>query len=163
MASSADLNWEENLISHWMSDASRAGVILNSALPSLKTTRAIHIDNILNKSANTSLSEDSLYREQALESCSPCEEKLDTAKTLCPILLAKKEQMLMVEDAPACWEAPQTDFKYEQLDELDEGCYGDPLLQKLEQVKKRILSVLLFGKNTNGMLATTVCSDKHGA
>ncbi|XP_066477222.1 centromere protein J [Tiliqua scincoides] len=143
MATSADLNWEENLIARWMSDVSRAGVILNSAFPSLKTTRPINTDNaskrlavnVLNSSNNTSLSEDSLYREQALESCSPCEEKLDTAKTLFPISLAKTEQMLMVEDAPACWEAPQTDFKHDQLGGLDEEYYGDQLLHKLEQLK----------------------------
>lgn len=143
MATSADLNWEENLRAHWMSDVSRAGVILNSAFPSLKTTRAINIDNassrldVLDSSANTSLSEDSLYREQAIKTCSPCEEKLDSVKTLYPTLsLAKKENMLLVEETPACWEESQTDFKHDQLNDLDEECYDDPLLHKLEQVKK---------------------------
>ncbi|XP_053163701.1 centromere protein J isoform X2 [Hemicordylus capensis] len=143
MATSADLKWEENLMAHWMSNASRAGVILNPAFPSSKTTKAISNDNasvglgvnLLRSSSSTSLSEDSLYREKALESCSPCEEKLDTSKTFPSTSLAKKEPMEMVNDAPAQWEALQTNFERNQLYDPDEACYNDLLLRKLEQLK----------------------------
>ncbi|XP_062983142.1 centromere protein J [Elgaria multicarinata webbii] len=144
MATSTDLNWEENLMAPWMSNSSRAGVILNPAFPSLKTTRAIGIGNALSElavnslhsSSSTSLSEDSLPSGQVLELSSPCEEKLDKSKPLFASSLAnKKEQMLVVKDAPAQFITLTTDLECDKWDDLDEGCSTDLLLQKLQQLK----------------------------
>ncbi|XP_033002166.1 centromere protein J isoform X3 [Lacerta agilis] len=143
MATSTDLNWEENLVAHWMSNASRAGVILNPAFHSLKTTRALSIDNAspgissnsLHSSSSISLSEKSLQIEQAVALSSPCGDKLDIPKTLPPISLAKEEQMLIVKDTPGQWVALQSDTECDQLDGPDEECCTDLLLQKLEQLK----------------------------
>nr|XP_056714320.1 centromere protein J [Euleptes europaea] len=143
MATSADLSWEENLTAHWLSDASRAGVILNPSFPNLKITRATNIESAslsyavhsLRSSSCASLSEDSLRGEDASESCSPCEEKLDEAKTPFPVTLAKKQPMQMVKDGPAQCEALQNGFECSRLDDLYEGCCNEPLTQKLEQLK----------------------------
>lgn len=153
MATSTDLNWEENLIAHWMSNAPRAGVILNPAFHSLKTTRALSIDdaspgissNSLHSSSSISLSENSLQIQQAVALSSPCGDKLDVSQTLSPISFAKEEQMLIVKDAPGQWVALQSDTECDLLDGLDEECCTDLLLQKLEQVKKKSLYLhLLF-------------------
>ncbi|XP_061484599.1 centromere protein J isoform X2 [Rhineura floridana] len=114
-----------------------------AVLISLKTSRAISTENAstglavnsLRSSSRISLSEDSLQKEQALELSSPGGDKLDISKTLSATSLAKKEQMLMVKDAPGQWIALQTDSECDQLDGLDEGCCTDRLLQKLEQLK----------------------------
>nr|XP_028582097.1 centromere protein J isoform X1 [Podarcis muralis]XP_028582098.1 centromere protein J isoform X1 [Podarcis muralis]XP_028582099.1 centromere protein J isoform X1 [Podarcis muralis] len=143
MATSTDLNWEENLIAHWMSNAPRAGVILNPAFHSLKTTRALSIDdaspgissNSLHSSSSISLSENSLQIQQAVALSSPCGDKLDVSQTLSPISFAKEEQMLIVKDAPGQWVALQSDTECDLLDGLDEECCTDLLLQKLEQLK----------------------------
>ncbi|XP_053241791.1 centromere protein J isoform X3 [Podarcis raffonei] len=143
MATSTDMNWEENLIAHWMSNAPRAGVILNPAFHSLKTTRALSIDdaspgissNSLHSSSSISLSENSLQIQQAVALSSPCGDKLDISETLSPISFAKEEQMLIVKDAPGQWVALQSDTECDQLDGLDEECCTDLLLQKLEQLK----------------------------
>lgn len=140
MATSTDMNWEESLTAHWMSNASRAGVILSPVFPSLKTARAIGTEdtssgfavNALHSSSST-LSEDSLHGEYALGSCSPGEGALDVAGTHLPVTLSKEEQRLVVKDSPAQWEALQAALGRDE--DLDDECYSDPLLQKLEQVK----------------------------
>ncbi|KAM6447857.1 centrosomal P4.1-associated protein isoform 2-T3 [Liasis olivaceus] len=144
MATSTDLNWEENLISHWMSNAARAGVILNPAFPGLKTTRAInnesvsldHDVNLLYSSSSISLSEDIVHKEQTLEPKSSYEEKLDSSKTLFSASASNKEQMLMVKDVPAWWTPMETEPGSDQSDDLGEGCCTELLLQKLEQLKE---------------------------
>ncbi|XP_007439903.1 centromere protein J [Python bivittatus] len=143
MATSTDLNWEENLISHWMSNAARAGVILNPAFPGLKTTRAInnesissgHDVNLLYSSSSISLSEE-MHKEQTLEPKSSYEEKVDSSKTLFSASASNKEQMLMVKDIPAWWTAMETEPGSDQSDDLGEGCCTELLLQKLEQLKE---------------------------
>ncbi|XP_015284966.1 PREDICTED: centromere protein J [Gekko japonicus] len=143
MATSADISWEENLTAHWMSSASRAGVILNPCLPSLRTSRAVNIENAslsfavnsLCSSSCASLSEDSLHGEDASESCSPCEEQLDAAKTPFPFTLAKKQPVLMVKEGPAPCKALQNDSECSQQDDMHERCCKEPLTQKLEQLK----------------------------
>ncbi|XP_054830044.1 centromere protein J [Eublepharis macularius] len=139
MVTSADLSWEENLAAHWMSSASRAGVILNPPFLSLKTTRAINVENdssfavnSLHSSSSASLTTDSLHGEEVLESC---EEKLDGAKMLFPLSLTKKESMLMVKEGSAQREALQHNFEYSRLDDMQDGCCNEPLTQKLEQLK----------------------------
>uniref|UniRef100_A0A8D2JAX7 Centromere protein J n=1 Tax=Varanus komodoensis TaxID=61221 RepID=A0A8D2JAX7_VARKO len=143
MATSADLNWEENLMAHWMANSSRAGVILNPAFPTLKAARAIGIENTLSSSlhssSSTSLSEDSLpsgqASGQALDLSSPCAEKSDTSKGLFLPSLAKKEQVLLGKDAAAQRKAQQTDVECDKCHNLDEDCNTELLLQKLEQLK----------------------------
>ncbi|XP_063161872.1 centromere protein J [Candoia aspera] len=144
MATSTDLNWEENLISHWMSNAARAGVILNPAFPRSKTTRAIgtenvppgHGVNLLYSSSSISVSEDTMHKEQTLEPKSSYEEKVDSSKTLFSTSASNKEQMLMGKDVPAQWTAIETEPGSDQSDDLDEGCCTELLLQKLEQLKE---------------------------
>ncbi|XP_060090815.1 centromere protein J [Heteronotia binoei] len=144
MATSADLSWEENLTAHWMSNASRAGVILNPSFSSLRTARANNIENAslsfavssLCSSNCASLSEDSLHGEEGSDSSrSPCEEQLDAATTPFPRTLAKKQPMLMVKEGPALCKALQNDFECSRQDDMHEGCCNEPLTQKLEQLK----------------------------
>ncbi|XP_026564633.1 centromere protein J [Pseudonaja textilis] len=144
MATSTDLNWEENLISHWMSNAARAGVILNPAFPGLITTKAIstesvssgHGVNLVHSSSSISPSEDTVHKEQTLDLKSSFEEKVDSSKTLFSTSASNKEQTLMVKDVPAHWTATETKPGSDQLDDLDEGCCTELLLQKLEQLKE---------------------------
>ncbi|ETE73656.1 Centromere protein J, partial [Ophiophagus hannah] len=144
MATSTDLNWEENLISHWMSNAARAGVILNPAFPGLITTKAIstesvssgHGVNLVHRSSSISPSEDTMHKEQTLDLKSSFEEKVDSSKTLFSTSASNKEQTLMVKDVPAHWTATETKPGSDQLDDLDEGCCTELLLQKLEQLKE---------------------------
>lgn len=143
MATSTDLNWEENLISHWMSNAARAGVILNPTFPGLKTTRAIstesvladHGVNLVYRSSSTSPSENTMHKEQILDPKSSFEEKVNSSKTLFTTSASNKEQTLMVKDIPAQLTSFETKPGSDQLDDLDEGCCTELLLQKLEQVK----------------------------
>ncbi|XP_034265715.1 centromere protein J isoform X1 [Pantherophis guttatus] len=144
MATSTDLNWEENLISHWMSNSARAGVILNPAFPGLKTTRAINTENVssghgvnlIQRSSSISPSEDIMHKEQTLDLKSSFEEKLDSSKTLFSTAASNKEQTLMIKNVPAQWTATETKPGSDQLDDLDEGCCTELLLQKLEQLKE---------------------------
>ncbi|KAG8136902.1 hypothetical protein E2320_005492 [Naja naja] len=144
MATSTDLNWEENLISHWMSNAARAGVILNPAFPGLITTKAIstesvssgHGVNLVHRSSSISPSEDTMHKEQTLDLKSSFDEKVDSSKTLFSTSASNKEQTLMVKDVPAHWTSTETKFGSDQLDDLDEGCCTELLLQKLEQLKE---------------------------
>ncbi|XP_013925548.1 PREDICTED: centromere protein J-like [Thamnophis sirtalis] len=141
MAISTDLNWEENLVSDWMSNAARAGVILNPAFPGLKTTRAIstesvlsgHGVNLMHRSSSISPSEDTMHQEQTLDLKSSFEEKVAVSKTASA---SNREQTLMVKDVPAQWTATETKPGSDQLDDLDEGYCTELLLQKLEQLKE---------------------------
>nr|XP_060626959.1 centromere protein J isoform X1 [Anolis sagrei ordinatus]XP_060626960.1 centromere protein J isoform X1 [Anolis sagrei ordinatus] len=134
MATSADLNWEENLVAHWMSDASRAGVILNPMFPNLKITRANSFENTplnlgvhsLYSSRSSSLSEDSLHKGQAFRLIHPCEEMLDG-----PNSLAKQDPMAVVQEPPASQTNPECD----KFEDIGENRCSDLLLQKLEQLK----------------------------
>ncbi|XP_029140140.1 centromere protein J [Protobothrops mucrosquamatus] len=144
MATSTDLNWEENLISHWMSNAARAGVILNPTVPGLKTTRAIstesvssdHGINLVYRSSSISPSENTMPKEQILDFKSSFEEKVNPSKTLFSTSASNKEQTLMVKDVPAQLTSIETKPDSDQLDDLDEGCCTELLLQKLEQLKE---------------------------
>ncbi|KAJ7320165.1 hypothetical protein JRQ81_019676 [Phrynocephalus forsythii] len=132
MATSADLKWEENLVAHWMSNAPRAGVILSPTFPNLKIPRGSALDNASHQSSSsTSLSEDSLHREQALEPSKSCVEMVDPSKTF-PNSLVKKDHLLMPKDALVPQTSEQTE--YDILDQDEENC-TDLLLQKLEQLK----------------------------
>lgn len=152
MATSTDLNWEENLVSHWMSNAARAGVILNPAFPGLKTTRAIstervssgHGVNLVHRSSSISPSEDTMHKEQTLDLKSSFEEKVDVSKTLFLTSASNREQTLMVKDVPAQWTTTETKPDSDQLDDLDEGCCTELLLQKLEQVKNTKMTMYVF-------------------
>lgn len=151
MATSTDLNWEENLISHWMSNTARAGVILNPAFPGLKTTRAINTEsvssghgvNLVQRSSSIFPSEDTMHKEQALD-LKTFEEKVDSSRTLFSTAASNKEQTLMIKNVPAQWTATETKPGSDQLDELDEGCCTELLLQKLEQVKNTKMTLYLF-------------------
>ncbi|XP_067418927.1 centromere protein J isoform X2 [Emydura macquarii macquarii] len=148
MATAADLNSEPNFIVHWMSNASRAGVIVNPSFHVMKTNRdkkssetvniishpikMLHVSN-----SSCSISEDAIHEEQILESGSPCGLQLDTTETTFPAFhLVKKKTMLALKDAPALGKAPKTDSVCDEVDDQNEADYSDPLLQKLEQLKE---------------------------
>uniref|UniRef100_A0A8D0GXL2 Centrosomal P4.1-associated protein n=1 Tax=Sphenodon punctatus TaxID=8508 RepID=A0A8D0GXL2_SPHPU len=141
MATTADLNSEENFIAHWMSSASRAGVVLNPSFHSLKATRETCLSGMENLisppikirhcSNCSSISEDSLHEEQTLKSV--------TDETLFPgaeFNLANKEQMLTFKEASAQWETPSVDFECDEMGDHGEGACTDPLLRKLDQLKE---------------------------
>ncbi|XP_070605863.1 centromere protein J [Erythrolamprus reginae] len=144
MATSTDTNWEENLVSHWMSNAARAGVILSPAFPGLKSTRTISTENVsldrgvnwVHRSSSISPSEDITRKVQTLDLKSSFEEQMDSPKTLFATSASNREQTLMVKDVPAQWTATETKPDFDELDDLDEGCCTELLLQKLEQLKE---------------------------
>uniref|UniRef100_A0A674J7G7 Centromere protein J n=1 Tax=Terrapene triunguis TaxID=2587831 RepID=A0A674J7G7_9SAUR len=149
MGTAADLNSEQNVIIHWMSNASCSGDILNPSFHIWKTNRdgqssgAVNIINhpvkMLHVSNSSSISEDSMHEEQILESGCPCGLQLNTTETTFPVAafhLVKKKPTLTLKDAPALWKAPKTDSVCDEGDDQNEADYSDPLLQKLEQLKE---------------------------
>ena len=122
-----DLSSEQNFIARWMSDSSRAGVLLDPSFTGLK----INTENLLSGPENTtafpaevlhlsdscSISDDSLCEESG----SSCTFQEYTTETSFP--------------AAACnVETSKTDFVHGE-DGQNKSDHSDPLLQKLEQVK----------------------------
>uniref|UniRef100_A0A674J5J1 Centromere protein J n=1 Tax=Terrapene triunguis TaxID=2587831 RepID=A0A674J5J1_9SAUR len=147
MSKILNLNSEQNVIIHWMSNASCSGDILNPSFHIWKTNRdgqssgAVNIINhpvkMLHVSNSSSISEDSMHEEQILESGCPCGLQLNTTETTFPVAafhLVKKKPTLTLKDAPALWKAPKTDSVCDEGDDQNEADYSDPLLQKLEQI-----------------------------
>ncbi|XP_014821287.1 PREDICTED: centromere protein J isoform X1 [Calidris pugnax] len=125
-----DLSSEQNFIAHWMSDCSRAGVLLDPNFTGLKINKG----NVLSGPENVtafpaevshlseicSLSEDSLCEE---ESGSACTLRQYTTETSFP--------------AAACnTEASKTDFVRGEEDGRSKSGHSDRLLQKLEKLKE---------------------------
>lgn len=124
-----DLSSEQNFIAHWMSDSSRAGVLLDPNFTGLKINKENLLSGpenvtalpaeVLHLSDSCSISEDSLCEE---ESGSICTLQPYTTETCFP--------------APAYnVEASKTDFVHGEVDGQNKSDHSDPLLQKLEQVK----------------------------
>uniref|UniRef100_A0A8C4UP20 Centrosomal P4.1-associated protein n=1 Tax=Falco tinnunculus TaxID=100819 RepID=A0A8C4UP20_FALTI len=121
---------EQNFVAHWMSDSSRAGVLLDPSFTGLKINTEDLLsgpDNItafpaevLHLSDSCSVSDDSLCEESGssrmLQQC--------TTETSFPA-------------AAACnLETSKTDFVHGEVDGQNKSVHSDPLLQKLEQLKE---------------------------
>ncbi|XP_062423234.1 centromere protein J isoform X2 [Rhea pennata] len=133
MPTVGDLSSESNFTAHWMSDTSRAGVLLDPNFPGLKINKesllpghenitAFPIE-VLHLSNSCSISEDSLCEEQILESSSSFRHQQHTSET-------------SFSAAAYNIEASKTEFVHSEVDGQNKSDYNDPLLQKLEQLKE---------------------------
>ncbi|KFV85888.1 Centromere protein J, partial [Struthio camelus australis] len=133
-----DLSTESNFIAHWMSDTSRAGVLLDPNFPRLKINKesvlsgheniTAFLAEVQHLSNSCSLSEDSLCEEQILEAGSSCRLQQQTTET-------------SFSAAAYNLEASQTELVHGEVNGQNKSDYNDPLLQKLEQI---YLSKLTF-------------------
>lgn len=126
-----DLSSEQNFIAHWMSNNSRAGVLLDPHFTGLK----INTENLLPGPENItafpsevqhlldscSVSEDSLNEEQLLESGSSCALQQNSTETSFPATAYNVG-------------SSKADFSHSEMDAQNKSNCNDPLLQKLEQV-----------------------------
>ncbi|XP_072467760.1 centrosomal P4.1-associated protein isoform X1 [Notamacropus eugenii] len=146
MPTSSELNSGQNFLAQWMSNPSRAGVILNRGFPSLETGRenqskANTSSSFAVKSTDFSdscsfLSDDSLHEEQILDSKSPYRVQSDTNETHAVFPHTKKIQQLSTcKDALGHWENSRIDVEHDAGD-AKEAAYRDPLFKKLEQLKE---------------------------
>ncbi|XP_068936666.1 centromere protein J isoform X2 [Petaurus breviceps papuanus] len=146
MPTSSELNSGQNFLAQWMSNPSRAGVILNRGFPSLETGRenqskANTSSSFTVKSTDFSdtcsfLSDDSLHEEQILDSKSPYRVQSDTNEAHAVFPHTKKAQQLsMCKDALVHWENTKTDVEPD-VGDAKEAAYRDPLFKKLEQLKE---------------------------
>ncbi|XP_074672186.1 centrosomal P4.1-associated protein isoform X2 [Strix aluco] len=124
-----DPSSEQNFIAHWMSDSSRAGVLLDPSCTGLKINKENLLSGpenitafpaeVLNLSDSCSVSDDSLCEESG----SSCTLQLCTTGTSFP--------------AAACnVETSKPDFVYSEEDGQNKSDHSDPLLKKLEQLKE---------------------------
>ncbi|XP_075274809.1 centrosomal P4.1-associated protein isoform X11 [Opisthocomus hoazin] len=124
-----DLSSEQNFIAHWMSDSSRAGVLLDPSFTGLKINKENLLSGpenitafpaeVLHLSDNCSVSDDSLCEESG----SSCTLQQYTTETSFP--------------AAACnVETSKTDLVRGEVDGWNKSDRSDPLLQKLEQLKE---------------------------
>ncbi|KFP07429.1 Centromere protein J, partial [Calypte anna] len=121
-----DLSSEQNFIAHWMSNSSRAGVLLDPTFTGLKTNKENLLSGpetttafpaeVVHLSDSCSVSDDSLCEEPG----SPC---------------TGQQRITETSPAAACnTETSQTDFVHSEADSQNKSGHRDPLLQKLEQV-----------------------------
>ncbi|XP_059540147.1 centromere protein J isoform X2 [Myotis daubentonii] len=148
MPTSSELNSRQNFLTQWMTNPSRAGVILNHGFPILEAdedkranvnistsfpVKATDFSNSLNFISK----EDSLHEEQKLESNSPHRFQSDKSETHTVFPLPKKgPQSVACQDAPGHWEDNKSDFISDLASECKEVAYKDPLFKKLEQLKE---------------------------
>lgn len=148
MPTSSELNNGQNFLTQWMTNSSRAGVILNRGFPILEEDekkqpatntstsfpiKATHFSN----SFSFISEEDSLPEEQKLESSSPC--KLQSEKSEVHIvlpLIKKGPQIVACQDVPGDQKDDKSDFMLNVASEFKEVAYKDPLFKKLEQLKE---------------------------
>ncbi|KAM7131825.1 centrosomal P4.1-associated protein isoform 2-T3 [Ciconia maguari] len=125
-----DPSSEQNFIAHWMSDSSRAGVLLDPSFTGLKINRESLLSGpenitafpaeVLHLSDSCSVSDDSLCEE---ESGSTCTLQQCTTETSLPAAAYNAETSKM-------------DFVHGEVDGQNKSDHSDPLLQKLEQLKE---------------------------
>ncbi|KAM6416643.1 centrosomal P4.1-associated protein [Pluvialis apricaria] len=125
-----DLSSEQNFIAHWMSDSSRAGVLLDPNFTGLK----INKENLLSGPENvTAFPAEVLHLS---DSCSVsvdslCEEESGSTCTLWPYTTET-----CFPAAAYNVEASKTDIVHGEVDGQNKSAHSDPLLQKLEQLKE---------------------------
>ncbi|KAM7115414.1 centrosomal P4.1-associated protein isoform 1-T1 [Molossus nigricans] len=147
MPTSSELNSERNFLTQWMTNPSRAGVILNRGFPILEAdeekqadvnistsfpVKATHFSNSLNF-----ISEDSLHEEQELESNSPHRLPSEKSETHTVFSLPKEGPLpVACQDVPGHWEDNKSGVASDLASEFKEVAYKDPLFKKLEQLKE---------------------------
>uniref|UniRef100_A0A2I3HXD8 Centromere protein J n=1 Tax=Nomascus leucogenys TaxID=61853 RepID=A0A2I3HXD8_NOMLE len=148
MPTSSELNSGQNFLTQWMTNPSRAGVILNRGFPILEADKekraAVDISTsfpIKGTHFSDSFSfineEDSLLEEQKLESNSPYQPQSDKSETHTGFPCIKKgPQVAACHNAPGHQEENKNDFTPDLASEFKEGAYKDPLFKKLEQLKE---------------------------
>ncbi|XP_025731028.1 centrosomal P4.1-associated protein isoform X2 [Callorhinus ursinus] len=148
MPTSSELNSGQSFLTQWMTNPSRAGVILNRGFPILEAdeekrgnvnistsfpVKATHFSN----SFSFISEEDSLHEEQKLESNSPYKLQSDKSETHTVFPLTKEgPQIVACQDAPGHREDNKNDFISDLSSECKEVAYKDPLFKKLEQLKE---------------------------
>ncbi|XP_032170587.1 centromere protein J isoform X5 [Mustela erminea] len=148
MPTSSELNNGQNFLTQWMTNPSRAGVILNRGFPLLEgdeekranvnistsfPVKATHFSN----SFSLISEEDSLREVQKLESNSPYKLQSDKSETHIVFPLTKEgPQIVVCQDAPGYREDNKNDFISDLSSECKEVAYKDPLFKKLEQLKE---------------------------
>ncbi|XP_032694070.1 centromere protein J isoform X1 [Lontra canadensis] len=148
MPTSSELNNGQNFLTQWMTNPSRAGVILNRGFPILEgdeekranvnistsfPVKATHFSN----SFSLISEEDSLREVQKLESNSPYKLQSDKSETHTVFPLTKEgPQIVVCQDAPGYQEDNKNDFISDLSSECKEVAYKDPLFKKLEQLKE---------------------------
>ncbi|XP_019327641.1 PREDICTED: centromere protein J [Aptenodytes forsteri] len=130
MSTVEDLSSEQNFIAHWMSDTSRAGVLLDPSFTGLKINKENLLSGpenitafpaeVLHLSDSCSVSDDSLCEEEPGSSCTL---QQYTTETSFPAAAYNVE-------------ASKTDFVHGEVDGQNKYDHSDPLLQKLEQLKE---------------------------
>ncbi|KAM5289401.1 LOW QUALITY PROTEIN: centrosomal P4.1-associated protein [Ctenodactylus gundi] len=144
----SELNSGQNHLTQWMTNSSRAGVILNRGFPILEAdeeeqettdastgfpVKATHFSN----SFSFISVEDSPHEEQKLDSDGPHQLKSEKSEVHTAFPLLKKEpQILACQDIPGYQENGNIDFMPNLVNEFKEMAYTDPLSQKLEQLKE---------------------------
>ncbi|XP_015420538.1 PREDICTED: centromere protein J [Myotis davidii] len=148
MPTSSELNSRQNFLTQWITNPSRAGVILNHGFPILEADEDKRANvNIstsfpvkgtdFSNSLNFISKEDSLHEEQKLESNSPHRFQSDKSETDTVFPLPKKgPQSVACQEAPGHWEDNKSDFISDLASECKEVAYKDPLFKKLEQLKE---------------------------
>ncbi|KAF6376025.1 centromere protein J [Rhinolophus ferrumequinum] len=148
MPTSSELNSGQNFLTPWMTNSSRAGVILNRGFPVLEAeeekranvnistsspVKATHFSN----SFSFRSEEDSLHEEQKSGSHSPYQLQSDKSETYAGLPLTEEgPQLVPCQDAPGHGEDNKSDFISCLASELKEVAYKDPLFKKLEQLKE---------------------------
>ncbi|KGL80371.1 Centromere protein J, partial [Tinamus guttatus] len=137
-----DLCSEPNFTARWMSDTSRAGVLLDPNFPGLKINKkdilsgheniTADVDEVLHFSSSYSISEDSLCEEQILESSSSCRAQQHSNETTFPTAAAFTS------------EASKRALVHGEEDGQNMLHYNHPLLQKLEQLANVPVNLYFF-------------------
>nr|XP_023408860.1 centromere protein J isoform X6 [Loxodonta africana] len=148
MPASLELNNGQNFLAQWMTNPSRAGVILNHGFPILEAEgenqAAVNLSTSFPVKAtqfSNSFSfineEDSLHEEQKLETDSSYKLQSDKSKTHTAFSVTKNEpQIVARQDVPGHWEDNKNDFILDLTSEFKGMAYKDPLFKKLEQLKE---------------------------
>ncbi|XP_069496547.1 centromere protein J [Ambystoma mexicanum] len=132
MPSSEDVNGEQEFLARWMSNASRAGVILTPTFPMLESKQDTALCRGLQFTSG--LSEDCINEEHHLDRGIVYGDRLGDSQ----MPPAMHGQMFSVEDVSSEWEHEHstTDFMPDDDYALGGLAATDPLLQKLEQLKE---------------------------
>ncbi|KAM4860184.1 centrosomal P4.1-associated protein [Thomomys bottae] len=147
MSTSAELNSGQDFVPQWMTNPSRAGVILNRGFPILEAdeekqgttnvSTSFPIKTHFSDSFSFIREDDSLHEEQKLESGSSY--KLQSEKSEAhPIFpsIKKGRQTMACQDAPEHQEDNKNDFMSDLASNYKDTAYKDPLFKKLEQLKE---------------------------
>ncbi|XP_053912721.1 centromere protein J [Cuculus canorus] len=124
-----DRSGEQNFVAHWMSDTSRAGVLLDPTFTGLK----INKENLLSGRENITL-----FPPEAVhcsDSCSLSDDSLcEESGSSCAFQRYPTE--ISFPAAARNVETSEPDFVHGEVDGQNKSDHSDPLLQKLEQLKE---------------------------